>query len=58
MAGAPGATFNSYHIEGVYRIPISRNISITPGVIALVNPNSNSNNAPIVLGVVRTTFSF
>ncbi|WP_164920919.1 iron uptake porin [Thermosynechococcus vestitus] len=58
VLGAPAATFNSYHIEGVYRIPISRNISITPGVIALVNPNSNSNNAPIVLGVVRTTFSF
>ncbi|WP_460194752.1 iron uptake porin [Thermosynechococcus sp. FA-CM-4201] len=58
VAGAPGATFNSYHIEGLYRIPISPNISITPGVIALVNPNSNSNNAPIVLGVVRTTFSF
>jgi hypothetical protein len=58
VGGAPPATFNSYHIEGVYRIPISRNISITPGVIALVNPNSNSNNAPIVLGVIRTTFSF
>lgn len=58
VIGAPNATFNSYHIEGLYRIPISPNISITPGVIALVNPNSNSNNAPIVLGVVRTTFSF
>lgn len=58
VVGAPNATFNSYHIEGLYRIPISPNISITPGVIALVNPNSNSNNAPIVLGVVRTTFSF
>ncbi|HIK34763.1 MAG TPA: carbohydrate porin [Thermosynechococcus sp. M98_K2018_005] len=58
VIGAPNATFNSYHIEGLYRIPISRNLSITPGVIALVNPNSNSNNAPIVLGVVRTTFSF
>ncbi|AXY68682.1 carbohydrate porin [Thermosynechococcus sichuanensis E542] len=58
VVNAPSATFNSYHIEGLYRIPISPNISITPGVIALVNPNSNSNNAPIVLGVVRTTFSF
>ncbi|WKT82588.1 MULTISPECIES: iron uptake porin [unclassified Thermosynechococcus] len=58
VAGAPGATFNSYHIEGLYRIPISRNISITPGLIAVVNSNSNSNNAPLLLGVVRTTFSF
>ncbi|WNC21916.1 iron uptake porin [Thermosynechococcus sp. PP22] len=58
VPGAPGATFNSYHIEGLYRIPISRNISITPGLIAVVNSNSNSNNAPLLLGVVRTTFSF
>ncbi|QEQ02302.1 porin [Thermosynechococcus sp. CL-1] len=58
VSNAPGATFNSYHIEGLYRIPISRNISITPGLIAVVNSNSNSNNAPLLLGVVRTTFSF
>ncbi|MDR7897721.1 iron uptake porin [Thermosynechococcus sp. JY1334] len=50
--------FNSYHLEGFYRFAVSRNISITPGVIAIFNPNSNSNNDPIVVGAVRTTFSF
>lgn len=50
--------FNSYHLEGFYRFAVSRNISITPGVIAIFNPNSNSTNDPIVVGAVRTTFSF
>ncbi|AXY68184.1 carbohydrate porin [Thermosynechococcus sichuanensis E542] len=50
--------FNSYHLEGFYRFAVNRNISITPGVIAIFNPNSNSNNDPIVVGAVRTTFSF
>ncbi|MCI3280391.1 iron uptake porin [Synechococcus sp. PCC 6717] len=55
---APSTAFNSYHIEGLYRYRVSPNIAITPGIIALVNPNSNSNNSPIILGVVRTTFTF
>ncbi len=55
---APSTAFNSYHIEGLYRFRLSPNIAVTPGIIALVNPNSNSNNAPIILGVVRTTFTF
>ncbi|HIK47328.1 iron uptake porin, partial [Thermosynechococcus sp. M55_K2018_012] len=50
--------FNSYHLEGFYRFAVNRNISITPGVIAIFNPNSNSTNDPIVVGAVRTTFSF
>ncbi|WP_460193093.1 iron uptake porin [Thermosynechococcus sp. FA-CM-4201] len=58
----PGASsrtaFNSYHLEGFYRFAVNRNISITPGVIAIFNPNSNSSNDPIVVGAVRTTFSF
>ncbi|URR34866.1 iron uptake porin [Thermosynechococcus sp. HN-54] len=58
-AGASSRTaFNSYHLEGFYRFAVNRNISITPGVIAIFNPNSNSVNDPIVVGAVRTTFSF
>ncbi len=50
--------FDSFHLEGFYRFAVSKNISITPGVIAIINPNSNTNSDPIVVGAVRTTFSF
>ncbi|MBW4516463.1 MAG: iron uptake porin [Timaviella obliquedivisa GSE-PSE-MK23-08B] len=46
------------HLEGFYRLRLSDNISITPGVIVLTEPNHNSNNDTAVIGVVRTTFSF
>jgi Carbohydrate-selective porin, OprB family/S-layer homology domain len=48
----------NFHIEALYRVRINDNISITPGVIAVINPEGNSGNDPIVIGTVRTTFSF
>ncbi len=48
----------NFHIEALYRVKINDNISITPGVIAIINPEGNSGNDPIVIGTVRTTFSF
>ncbi len=48
----------NFHIEALYRVRINDNISITPGVIAIINPEGNSANDPIVIGTVRTTFSF
>ncbi|MDY6786110.1 MAG: iron uptake porin [Cyanobacteriota bacterium] len=48
----------SFHIEGFYEYRINDNISITPAVIWLTAPDHNSNNDDIVIGVVRTTFSF
>ncbi|BAY52434.1 putative porin major outer membrane protein [Thermostichus vulcanus NIES-2134] len=50
--------FNSYHLEAFYRFAVSKNISVTPGVIAIFNPNSNSANDTLVVGAIRTTFSF
>ncbi|HIK22152.1 MAG TPA: carbohydrate porin [Thermosynechococcus sp. M3746_W2019_013] len=61
VPGVPGESytqFNSYHLEGFYRFAVSKNLSVTPGVIAIFNPNSNSNNDAIVVGAIRTTFSF
>lgn len=46
------------HIEALYQFPINDRITITPGVIYLINPNGNSANSDIVVGVVRTTFTF
>ncbi|MHC5934078.1 iron uptake porin [Nostoc sp.] len=48
----------SYHIEGFYQYQLSDNISITPGVIWLTSPDHNNQNDDIVIGTVRTTFTF
>jgi carbohydrate-selective porin OprB len=46
------------HFEALYRFKVNDNISITPGVIAIINPEGNSSNDPVILGTVRTTFTF
>ncbi|MEH1822449.1 MAG: iron uptake porin [Nostoc sp.] len=48
----------SFHLEGLYRYQVNNNISITPGLIVIFNPEQNSNNDTIYTGVVRTTFRF
>ena len=48
----------SYHIEGFYQYQLTDNIAITPGVIWLTAPDHNSNNNGVVIGTVRTTFTF
>ena len=48
----------SFHVEGFYRYAISPNISITPGVVVITNPEYNSANPALILGTVRTTFTF
>ncbi len=48
----------SYHIEGFYRYKINDNISITPGLFVILNPEQNNNNNTEWVGVVRTTFKF
>lgn len=47
-----------YFVEAQYRFPITENILITPGAMVLINPNQNSDNDTIVVGVIRTTFRF
>ncbi len=46
------------HVEALYRYQLNDNISITPGVIWLANPNQNSDNEDIFIGALRTTFAF
>ncbi|NET59113.1 MAG: iron uptake porin [Symploca sp. SIO2E6] len=45
-----------YHIEAFYKYQLSDNISVTPGVIWLLNPNQTSPDS--VIGTIRTTFTF
>ena len=46
------------HIEGFYKYQLNDNISITPGVIWVINPGQNVNNSDVVIGTLRTTFTF
>lgn len=48
----------SYHLEGFYRYQVSNNISITPGLLVLFNPEHNSSNPTQYVGTIRTTFKF
>jgi len=49
---------NAYHIEAFYSWRVNDNISVTPGVWAVLNPENNSDNDTQYVGVLRTTFNF
>ena len=48
----------NFFIEGNYKYPITDSISITPGIYAIFNPEDESDNDTIVIGVIRTVFKF
>ncbi|MBD2561177.1 MULTISPECIES: iron uptake porin [Nostoc] len=48
----------SLHIEGFYRFQVTDNISITPGLFLITNPEHNANNESIFVGAIRTHFKF
>ncbi|MBL1209531.1 MAG: hypothetical protein FWJ34_07395 [Geminocystis sp. GBBB08] len=48
----------SFHIEAFYEYAITDNIKITPGVIFVTNPGNDSKNDALVIGALRTTFTF
>jgi len=48
----------SLHIEGFYRFQVTENISITPGVFLITNPEHNENNDRLFVGTIRTSFEF
>ena len=48
----------SLHIEAFYQFKVSDNIAITPGIIWLTAPDHNADNDDIVIGTIRTTFTF
>jgi hypothetical protein len=48
----------SLHLEALYRHRLTDNIAITPGIIAIINPEHDADNSTQVVGVIRTTFAF
>ncbi|MEA5622251.1 iron uptake porin [Nostoc sp. UHCC 0251] len=58
VAGLDRDQDTSYHLEAFYQYKLTDNITITPGVIWLTSPDHNDNNDDVVIGALRTTFSF
>ncbi|MFO5492299.1 MAG: iron uptake porin, partial [Cuspidothrix sp.] len=58
VTGVTSDPSTSYHIEGFYQYKVSDNITITPAVIWLTAPNHDSLSNNVVIGALRTTFSF
>ncbi|MBN3961912.1 iron uptake porin [Nostoc sp. NMS8] len=53
--GQPGTTTQ---IEAFYRFQLSDNISITPGIIHLIQPGNTPDSDSVTIGILRSTFSF
>jgi Carbohydrate-selective porin, OprB family/S-layer homology domain len=48
----------NFHLEALYKFKINGNISITPGLIVILNPENNEGNPTEFIPVIRTTFTF
>ncbi len=53
-----GFTATPYQLEGYFNFKMTKNISITPGVFFVFNPEGINNSPTATVGVVRTTFTF
>ena len=53
-----GRTATPYQLEGYFNFKVSKNISITPGVFFVFNPEGINNAPTATVGVIRTTFTF
>jgi len=53
-----GRSATPYHLEGYFNFRVSKNISITPGVFFVFNPEGINNAPTATVGVIRTTFTF
>lgn len=48
----------SYHLEALYKLQLTDNIAVTPGVLVIFNPEHNDRNDTVYVGTLRTTFTF
>lgn len=53
--GQPGTTTQ---IEAFYRFQLTNNISITPGIIHIIEPGHTPDSDPVTMGILRSTFTF
>ncbi|GAB4233946.1 MAG: iron uptake porin [Stanieria sp.] len=48
----------SLHVEAFYQYQVTDHIAVTPGVVWVSAPDNNQNNDDLLIGTIRTTFSF
>lgn len=48
----------SMHLEAFYQYRVTDSLSLTPGIVWITAPNNNDDNEDLVIGTIRTTFSF
>ena len=48
----------SYHLETLYRLQLNDNVSVTPALLVIFNPEHNDRNETEYIGTLRTTFNF
>ena len=48
----------SLHVEAFYQYQLNDNIAVTPGAVWITAPDHDSNNDDVVIGTLRTTFTF
>jgi hypothetical protein len=53
--GQPGTTTQ---IEAFYRFQLTDNITITPGIIHILEPGHTPDSDPITIGILRSSFTF
>jgi Carbohydrate-selective porin, OprB family/S-layer homology domain len=53
-----GSATTPLHVEALYKYKVNNNVMITPGVIWLTEPNQVKGANDIIIGTVRTTFTF
>ncbi len=58
-AGSDSSTDDiSWHIEAMYRIQLTDRIFLTPGMFLILHPEPNGDRNEIMVGTIRTTFTF
>jgi Carbohydrate-selective porin, OprB family/S-layer homology domain len=48
----------SLHVEAFYQYQVNDYLAVTPGVVWITAPDNNNNNEDLVIGTIRTTFTF
>ena len=49
---------SALHFELFYRLALTPNVSVTPGIIYITNSNNNASASDVVVGAIRTRFTF
>ncbi|MGF1541509.1 MAG: iron uptake porin [Pleurocapsa sp.] len=48
----------NWHLQAQYRYKLTDGISINPGLLAIINPENNSDNDTVYVGTLKTIFEF